>query len=189
MRRSTAKGGIPQFGERKQEPTGSDARGSHRPRQPASPARLLWTVVHVCHMSEHDLRDDEGLRSACAEVGQPATWGDDYQGWVPKLAETIRWVRAASVGERSSYDFQHRLWERNYVAAEPPRLSRLPARAILHAVRLICLGECSVGVALTARARPSHASSATPTPQVPPPRSRADSSYRSPAGSSSRRRA
>ena len=68
-------------------------------------------------MSEHDLRSDEGLRLACEEVGRPATWGDEYQEWVPKLAETIQWVRLASEGERSSYDFQHRLWEQNHVAA------------------------------------------------------------------------
>lgn len=64
------------------------------------------------------LNTDDGLRAACAELGPPEQWGAADGGvWTRNLAETLRWVRAATEAERSTREFQERLWEHNHVAA------------------------------------------------------------------------
>jgi 5-methylcytosine-specific restriction protein B len=68
-------------------------------------------------MSEHNLATDDGLRTACESIGDPAQWGDERADWIRRLAQTIEWVRATDEAGRSTRDFQERLWEHNQVAA------------------------------------------------------------------------
>lgn len=68
-------------------------------------------------MAEHDLTTDDGLRRACEEAMRRETWDEDHREWIPALARTIQWVRDANEAERTSPDFQRRLWEENEVAA------------------------------------------------------------------------
>jgi len=74
-------------------------------------------VVQLRSMVQHDLTTDEGLRAACQSIWPPERLGGERSEWIPQLAETIRWVRAADEKERSTREFQHRLWEDNHVAA------------------------------------------------------------------------
>lgn len=64
-----------------------------------------------------DLTSDDGLRAACQTLQPPETWGEEGKPWIPLLAETLRWVKAADEAERSTVEFQQRLWEDNHVAA------------------------------------------------------------------------
>lgn len=73
--------------------------------------------VIVGGMSERDLTTVEGLQQACHELGPPESWEDSRREWVHALAETIQWVLSADEGARGTYEFQHRLWENNRVAA------------------------------------------------------------------------
>jgi MoxR-like ATPase len=68
-------------------------------------------------MGESNLTTDDGLRAACESIGRPDKWGGGRSDWIQRLAETIRWVRSAGEAERSTREFQQRLWEDNQVAA------------------------------------------------------------------------
>ncbi len=68
-------------------------------------------------MSTHDLASDEGLRAAVEAIGDPSGWSEAEKRWTRDIAETIRWVRSADVLERSTREFQERLWNDNHIAA------------------------------------------------------------------------
>jgi len=68
-------------------------------------------------MPDYDLTTEEGLRVACEALGRPETWGPNAGLWNRNLTDTLKWVRSATQTERSTREFQERLWERNHVAA------------------------------------------------------------------------
>jgi MoxR-like ATPase len=68
-------------------------------------------------VSKLDLSTDQGLREACQQIGPATSWPERPRSWLAKLADTLHWVAAADESERSTRDFQWRLWEENYVAA------------------------------------------------------------------------
>jgi hypothetical protein len=64
-------------------------------------------------MTKPALSTDEGLRAALNSL-EPS---NQRKEWVTRLAKTIQWVRTADERERSTREFQERLWEDNHVAA------------------------------------------------------------------------
>jgi 5-methylcytosine-specific restriction protein B len=64
-----------------------------------------------------DLSRDEDLRAACEAVEPYHRWRGDQAEWVPKVARTIREVRAADHAKRANHHFQVWLWEGNDIAA------------------------------------------------------------------------
>lgn len=64
----------------------------------------------------HNLATDEGLRAALEVIGPVSNWNSADRDWVRRLSAEIVWVRSADETERSSRDFQERLWERNPVS-------------------------------------------------------------------------
>lgn len=65
----------------------------------------------------NDLADPEELRNACDALGGAEGWSRERTDWVDALAGVLEWVRQASPEERTTREFQHRLWEENRVAA------------------------------------------------------------------------
>ena len=68
-------------------------------------------------MPPYDLKTDSGLLEACNTHESTETWTEGRREWITHLAETFEWVRSAGEEERTSLEFQHRLWEDNWVAA------------------------------------------------------------------------
>jgi len=88
------------------------ASGVSEPMGHRWPSRVI-----VCGMSARDLTTVEGLREACGDLGPLEHSEETRREWVRALGDTIQWVRSADESARSTYEFQHRLWENNRVAA------------------------------------------------------------------------
>ena len=67
---------------------------------------------------EH-LRPRQRLRTPhrCGNHWEPQYLGPNGQQWVRELAETILWVRSSDEAQRSTREFQKRLWDDNHVAS------------------------------------------------------------------------
>jgi len=68
-------------------------------------------------MQEIDLTTEAGLAEAASQCLSKDLQSDKRRTWILNLAETFQWVQSSSEAERSSRDFQQRLWEENHVAA------------------------------------------------------------------------
>ena len=64
-----------------------------------------------------DLTTDLGLREASHRCLSEDLRTEKRQEWITRLAETFRWVQSSGEDERATREFQHRLWEKNHVAA------------------------------------------------------------------------
>lgn len=67
--------------------------------------------------SKTGLAAETGLTTACESIGPYTTWGEAGSTWVPRVAETLQWVRDADQATRATLDFQRRLWDDNPIAA------------------------------------------------------------------------
>ena len=67
--------------------------------------------------SKAGLAGEAGLTTACEAIGGYKTWGESGSQWIPRVAETLQWVREADQATRETLEFQRRLWNDNHIAA------------------------------------------------------------------------
>ena len=63
--------------------------------------------------AKYDLRTDEGLQAACAEIQKQ----NRDSSWHERLQSFLSWVDSADETQRASEDFQRRIWEEDTVSS------------------------------------------------------------------------
>jgi len=68
-------------------------------------------------MAGYELKTDGGLKQAAEALQRGHEDQQWYREWIDGLVADFEWIRRSGRGERSTFEFQQRLWEDNHVSS------------------------------------------------------------------------